>query len=576
MLGKVITNDNFVMTLFFNKKLTIMKKIVFFLLFALLTNAQNTTKYEVKSKETLYAISKKFNISIDEIKNANPSITEGLQEGQVILIPVKNDTKIVQKSGNKHKVQPQETLFGIAKAYNVSVFDLEEKNKELLKTGLKTDMLLEIPAKKKTVDGRVRIINEETIFHKVQPKETKFSIAKMYGISIEQLEKQNPEIINSLVSGATLAINKNDIKPQNDSEELMLALAEKEVALEKVKAQKKAMNDLEDQLIVQKQMNQKIMKVNAIKVDLKEIDANKGNSSERLKVIIDANKNFQGVLVSKLDSVVSNMRNDLDDLKKQDIKDIETTRKLLKESYDNQYKTNQLVQQLKKDLAENRDNYIKLMYKVQQINTQQNQELKKKQRIILRSEDVEKEIEENDKVTDQIFTEIDKLGFQKEKEIKRRLSKATFYTATAREYDDKLALQKLSRYKREALEKPDYNLHTELKLTKEEIKEKVATYNSNDFASVRIEVLDSYIQDKEGYYVTINATENAVERDETAKQLVDAGFQNASFIFSLDNFNYYVYTYFYESFEEAVLHIKKNEKLPAYNTVHLVHVKLSN
>ncbi|WP_460836700.1 LysM peptidoglycan-binding domain-containing protein, partial [Massilia agri] len=72
-----------------------------------------------------------------------------------------------------------------------------------------------IPNKRKTLDGRVRVINKETVFHVVEPKETKFSIAKKYGISIDQLESQNPEIVNGLIVGNKLAINTATIKPAN-------------------------------------------------------------------------------------------------------------------------------------------------------------------------------------------------------------------------------------------------------------------------------------------------------------------------------------------------------------------------
>ena len=57
--------------------------------------------------------------------------------------------------------------------------------------------------------------------------------------------------------------------------------------------------DLEDKLIVQKQMNQKIIKLNSINVDLKEIDESKGNSVEKLGLILQSNKNMQDILTTK-------------------------------------------------------------------------------------------------------------------------------------------------------------------------------------------------------------------------------------------------------------------------------------
>ena len=162
------------------------------------------TKHQVTAKETLYSISKQHNISVEELKNANPEIEKlGLREGQELNIP--SSAALVEKKvvfdGKFHEVQSQETLFSIARLYNVSVGDLDELNTESLKNGLKIGQKIEIPNKKKTIDGRARVINKETVFHEVKAKETKYSISKKYGITIEQLEMQNPDIINGLTIG---------------------------------------------------------------------------------------------------------------------------------------------------------------------------------------------------------------------------------------------------------------------------------------------------------------------------------------------------------------------------------------
>ena len=79
------------------------------------------------------------------------------------------------------------------------------------------------------------------------------------GITIEQLESQNPEIVNGLIQGNKLAINVKQITPSNKNEELMIALAEKEVAEEKAKAKNLQIEDLKDKLTVQKEINQKVI-----------------------------------------------------------------------------------------------------------------------------------------------------------------------------------------------------------------------------------------------------------------------------------------------------------------------------
>lgn len=223
-------------------------------------------KHIVQPKETLFGLSKQYHISVEALQNANQeTLADGLQIGQELVIPQNSDTSKPESAVSSkvtHQVTAKESLFSIARQYNVSVEDLEKLNKDLLLNGLQIGQHIVIPNKRKTLDGRVRVINKETFFHVVEPKETKFSIAKKYGISIDQLESQNPEIVNGLIVGNKLAINTATIKPANESEELMLALAEKQVVVEKTKAKTVEIEDLKDRLVVQKEMNQKIIKIN--------------------------------------------------------------------------------------------------------------------------------------------------------------------------------------------------------------------------------------------------------------------------------------------------------------------------
>ena len=89
-------------------------------------------------------------------------------------------------------------------------------------------------------------------------------------------------------------------------------------------------------------------------------------------------KNIQEILISKLDSLVVTMSDDLIVLKDKEIDDLEESKKLERESYKSIGQTNEMLFQLKKDLADNRKIYSGLMNKVQQISYDENHEYKKK------------------------------------------------------------------------------------------------------------------------------------------------------------------------------------------------------
>ena len=549
---------------------------------------QNQTTHIVGAKETLYGLSKQYGISVEALQIANPILANGLQIGQELVIPQNasniSKTEINSSSKATHLVVAKESLFSIARQYNVSVQDLENLNKNLLQNGLQIGQAIAIPNKRKTLDGRVRVINGETVFHVVEPKETKFSIAKKYGISIDQLESQNPEIVNGLVVGNKLAINTKEIKPANESEELMLALAEKQVVVEKTKAKTVEIDDLKDRLVVQKEMNQKIIKINDLKLNLDDISGSKDNSVEKLRLVLEANKNVQDILMSKLDSLVNTMNNDLVELKRMDVLNVDESKRLEKQSYESIGKTNELSSQLKKELAENRKVYAGLMNKVEKIAVEENQEYKKKiresekstnktglqQRLSL--DEIKRyriEQEKGDAQNQLLISKIDSLDTQKTIEIKRHISKASYYSMEARKFDDKVALIKLKKYQDEAIKNQNKdNLDVISKsVSLEEMRRELKENPFKNEKNVKIEVFDNLKEVSNGYYLVLGIFTDAAPRDKLIMQLIDSGDFNASFFFNINSLSYYVYSDKFENMEEVLYQCKKKEENELYKNI---------
>lgn len=126
----------------------------------------NRLDHKVKAGETLYGLSKLYNVSVDELKNANTILmNNNLQAGQTLVIPdgtivgnantkvVKSDqdapkTTNYQNTGEvfKHTVAPKETLYGLSKKYNVSIDAILSQNERVLKNGLQAGQVLTIKA----------------------------------------------------------------------------------------------------------------------------------------------------------------------------------------------------------------------------------------------------------------------------------------------------------------------------------------------------------------------------------------------------------------------------------------------
>lgn len=538
----------------------------------------------VGAKETLFGLAKQYHVSVEAIQNANPILANGLQIGQEISIPNPlNISKIENANSSKaaHLVAAKESLFSIARQYNVSVSDLENENKDLLQNGLQIGQSIVIPNKRKTLDGRVRVINQETLFHVVEPKETKFSIAKKYGISIDQLESQNPEIVNGLVVGNKLAINTKEVKPTNENEELMLALAEKQVVVEKTKAKTVEITDLKDRLVIQKEMNQKIIKINDLKVNLNDMNGSKENSVEKLRLVLEANKNVQDVLMAKLDSLVNTMNSDLVELKRMDILNVDESKRLEKQSYASISQTSELSSQLKKELAENRKAYAGLMNKVEKIAVEENQEYKKKireseknnnltsiqQRLSI--EEVKRykiEQEKGDTQNQLLIAKIDSLDTQKKIEVKRHISKAAYYSMEARKFDDKLALVKLKKYQDEAVKKSNFAGVSKV-VSLEEMKRELEENPLKSDKTVKVEVYDNLREVSNGYYLVLGIFTDSMLRDKFIMKLIDSGDFNASFFFNINSLSYYVYSDKFKNMEEVLYQCKKKEEDELYKNI---------
>lgn len=91
------------------------------------------TVYTAVKGDTLYSLSKRYNVSIDDITAANPVLAEGLKLGQTIKIPHKTETaKKAQKRPKRqfitHTVKKGETLYSISRLYEISVDALTGDN----------------------------------------------------------------------------------------------------------------------------------------------------------------------------------------------------------------------------------------------------------------------------------------------------------------------------------------------------------------------------------------------------------------------------------------------------------------
>uniref|UniRef100_UPI004048A870 LysM peptidoglycan-binding domain-containing protein n=1 Tax=Roseivirga sp. TaxID=1964215 RepID=UPI004048A870 len=85
--------------------------------------------HKVIAGQTLYSLSRRYGTSVTDIKNKNAELANGLQVGQTILIPYSKPVNAVNPtSASSHVVKTGETLFSISRQYNVNVEDIKKLN----------------------------------------------------------------------------------------------------------------------------------------------------------------------------------------------------------------------------------------------------------------------------------------------------------------------------------------------------------------------------------------------------------------------------------------------------------------
>ena len=236
-----------------------MKLLQVIILFTSITlsgfSQEKIIKHTVQAGETVTQIAVKYKTTPLNIYKLNPDAQSGIKTAMILLVPnnsavlsktivsekmrkeiekpiEKTSTKSSEKSATKsvvtnfisHVTTSKETLYSLALQYKTTIQDIENANPTLATNGLKIGDAIQIPTTNKPISQKIeneknnsltpkntltkteKKPSKNVIFHTVTAKETKYSIAKAYNTSIEELEKTNPEIVAGLKIGAQLKI----------------------------------------------------------------------------------------------------------------------------------------------------------------------------------------------------------------------------------------------------------------------------------------------------------------------------------------------------------------------------------
>ena len=153
--------------------------------------AQATSdEYVVKKGDTLYSIARKYNTSVDNLKSINNITTDSLAIGQIIKLPSTSST-----ASDTYIVKKGDSLYSIARTYNTSVDKLKEIN-NLTSNALAIGQVLKLPSSNAS----------ENVVYTVKKGDSLYSIAREYGTTVDAIKKLNNITSNTLSIGQKLLL----------------------------------------------------------------------------------------------------------------------------------------------------------------------------------------------------------------------------------------------------------------------------------------------------------------------------------------------------------------------------------
>lgn len=160
--------------------------------------------HTVTKGQSLYSISTMYNVTMEDLIRLNPGCEKQIRAGESLKIP-QADSGSNQGKPTFHTIQAGETLYQLTLKYNVTVQAICTANPGLSASNFRIGQVIAIPAQTAIQPAKENLSETATQtssekktdwrdMHKVERKETIFSISRQYGISEEELIAANPEL----------------------------------------------------------------------------------------------------------------------------------------------------------------------------------------------------------------------------------------------------------------------------------------------------------------------------------------------------------------------------------------------
>ncbi len=109
--------------------------------------------HRVDQGQTLFSISQRYEVTVDQLKSTNPQTKDNLVVGEVILVPYEPQDNENESKGQYHKVKDDETLYSISQQYDIAVEKIKSWN-NLSSNNIEPGMRLKVGTNKGENTGK--------------------------------------------------------------------------------------------------------------------------------------------------------------------------------------------------------------------------------------------------------------------------------------------------------------------------------------------------------------------------------------------------------------------------------------
>ncbi len=179
--------------------------------------------HRVEQGETLYSLSRRYGVTVEDITRANGGLNATISVGQEIFIPKNVKGQAVQTgpssqaSDTYHIVEIGQTLYSLSRVYGVKVEDIKGWN-NLTSNELSAGQRLVIKRPMATAPVEVKTVSNEGgstaantagyPYYIVQPSETLFSISRKFNVTVDEIKEWNNLSTTALSVGQQILVGK--------------------------------------------------------------------------------------------------------------------------------------------------------------------------------------------------------------------------------------------------------------------------------------------------------------------------------------------------------------------------------